>query len=225
MGAQRGVPDEGIERSDEGHRGGNLSAPAAFSQAAEGLGQVWDLQRGCRGRPCRQRSPQFFSLAAQIAELDAVGRRAVEDGPARIVIRERNIESIAEGQQRVFFQLLLLVGDVLCFTGGSEAIAFDRLSQDDHWLSLGFYGLGVGGVHFLWVVPSSFELPERVVRHIGHHGAELWGDAEEVLSDVRPAPEHIGLVVAVDDLGHPVAEQTLVVTGQERDPSCLPRRP
>ena len=57
--------------------------------------------------------------------------------------------------------------NVLPFAGLTHAMAFDRLGEDDRWLTLVLHSCGVCRVHFLSVVTTTVEPPDVVVTRSG----------------------------------------------------------
>ena len=124
------------QQPHEGHRGRDLAALAA----GEELGEVLPLRRLQlhRGRaPAGHEPAQRLAPLAQVVHLRAVVRRLVELGPAGGRVGNRNLEAAAELDQLLLVELLLLVGDVAAFAGLAQAVALDRLGQDDRRRALG----------------------------------------------------------------------------------------
>ena len=88
----------------------------------------------------RHRTVQRGAALLHVLHLGAVGRRAIERRLRHFVIRNRNAEARAERLDLLFVQLLLLVGDVLAFTGFADAVALDGAGEHE-----GRHALGLGG--------------------------------------------------------------------------------
>ena len=119
--------------------------------------------------------------------------------------------------------LLLLVGDHLAFGGLAQAIALDRMRQDNRRLALVRRGGRVGGMHLLRIVATADQVADVVIRHVGNHRLELGVLAKEVLARERAALGLEVLVLAVDAGFHDAAQDAVVVLGQQPVPAGAPQ--
>ena len=209
------------QQPHEGHRGRDLAALAA----GEELGIVFPLRRLelDRGRaPARHESAQRLAPPAQILHLGAVVRRLVELGPAGGLVGNRNVEPPAELDQFLLVELLLLMGDVAAFAGLAQAVALDRLGQDDGRRTLVLDGRLVGGIDFGRIVPAALQPPNLLVAQVGHHRLQPRIDAEEVLADVVARADDVFLILPIDHLAHPAHQHAVGVLGQQRVPVGAP---
>ena len=89
-------------------------------------------ERRRRGRDAlRHEAAERAAALAQILDLLAVVGRAVEGRLQQLAIGDRDAEAVAELAQLLLVQLLLLMGDVAALAGFAEAVALDRLGEDD----------------------------------------------------------------------------------------------
>ncbi len=126
-------------------------------------------------------------------------------------------------RRSVFVHLLLLMGDVLALTRLAEAVAFDRPRQDDCRLSLVLDRGLVGVVHLHRIVAAEAHLLQLFVGQVLHHVEQPRVGAEEVLAQVRAGLDGVLLILAVDDLAHPLGEQAVVIRGEQRIPVAAPQ--
>ena len=128
----------------------------------------------------------------------------------------------AELAQLLFVQLLLLMRDVAAFAGFAQAVALDRLGQDDRRLALCFDRRLVGRVDLLRIVAAAAQLAQLLVGQVLDQLEQLGILAEEVLADVGAGHDGVLLILAVDDLAHALHEQAGLVLGQQRVPVVAP---
>ena len=124
--------------------------------------------------------------------------------------------------QLVFVQLLLLVGDVLAFAGFAEAVALDRAREDDGRLPLVLDRRLVGGVDLDGIVAAEPQLLQLIVGQVLDHLEQPRVGAEEVLAEVGAGLDGVLLILAVDDLAHPLREQAVVIRREQRIPVAAP---
>ena len=77
-----------------------------------------------------------------------------------IGVRDRDLEPVAEGFQRLMAELLGLMRDHLPLAGRPHAIAFDCLGEDDGRLALMIDRSLVGGIDLDRIVPASGQRPD-----------------------------------------------------------------
>ena len=152
----------------------------------------------------RHRARPAPRAARGVLHLRAVVRRLVERRLGHALVGDRNAEPRAELAQFLFVELLLVVGDVAAFAAFAQAVALDRLGQDDRRLALAFDGRLVGRVDLLRIVPAAAHLLQLLVGVVLHHLEQLGILAEEVLADVVAARDDVLLILAVDDFHHPL---------------------
>ena len=114
-------------------------------------------------------------------------------------VGERELEPIAEVEQRLLFELFGLMGKVAAFAAIAHAVALDGFGEDDGGLAVAFVGAAIGVIDFHRIVATARERTQLLVRHVFHHGGGFRILAEEVLADVRASLGFVGLEFAVDD--------------------------
>ncbi len=139
-----------------------------------------------------------------------------------LVVRDRQLEPVAEDAQLGLGELLGLVGDVASLDAGAERPALDRLGQDDRRPAAVLGGGAVGGVDLAVVVAATAEPGQLVVREVLDQAPQPRVGAEEVLADVGPAGHGELLELAVEGLVHLVDEDALDVAGQQVVPLAAP---
>src|SRR5207237_9929732 len=78
----------------------------------------------------------LFRSVLQVAGFLGVFRRLAERHAREVLIRDRNVEAVAERAQVLLGELFLLVGDHLAFAALAEPEALHGLRQDDGGLAL-----------------------------------------------------------------------------------------
>ena len=160
----------------------------------------------------------------QVLDFRAVRRWSVERRVGDLVVRDGDIEAIAEGcLEGILAHLLLLVGDVLALASFTHAVTLDGLGQDHCGLSCVFRRFRVGGVDLVGIVPAAVQAPDVLVGHVRHHLFQLGVLAEEKVASVFTALGLEGLVFAVDRLFHALSQQSLRCRAVAADPSTNPR--
>ncbi|MCG3129310.1 MAG: hypothetical protein FLDDKLPJ_00036 [Phycisphaerae bacterium] len=203
------------------HRRGGL----AVLRSAEELRELVQFRRreprGLHAPPglkTSQRRPPLL----QVADLLAVFRRFVKRHLRQLVVRDRNVEAIAELAQLLLIELLLLVRDVAAFTRFAQSVTLDRLGEDDGRLSLVFDGGSVRGVHLDGIVPAAAHAEDLLVRQRLRELQKPRVDAEEFLPRFRAGLDAVPLVVAVERVGHALDQQIRIRTFQQRIPVTAP---
>src|ERR1700732_3984895 len=109
------------------------------------------------------------SRRAALVQVARFVRRLVglaERQTLQILIRDRDVEAVAEHAQVLGGELLLLVGDHLALAALAEAAALHGLRQNHGRLPLVAHRGGVGRQHLAGVVAAAVQPPDLVVRHV-----------------------------------------------------------
>ena len=209
------------EQPHEGHGGRHLLVAATLQQRLEDIERRYLERRGLVA-PRRQETAEPFAPCVQILTLGAVRRRLVEGRGVDLIVRDRDVEAVAEGPQRRLAHLLLRVGDVHALAGHTHAIALDRLGQDHGRLAGAGHGGGIGVEDLDRIMTAAIEPPDVLVRHVGDHGLEFIVLAEEVLTGVGAALGLVRLIVAVETFLHALEHQAELVAREQRIPVAAP---
>src|SRR5690606_30021593 len=114
------VAKEGGEDADEHHRRRGVAPAAALEELPEQLlGRRLEL--AARRAPRRHGAAEGAPPLAEVVHLRAVLGGPVERRAHDLLIGERDVEAIAEAQELLLVQRLLLVRDVLAFARLAEA--------------------------------------------------------------------------------------------------------
>ena len=140
-------------------------------------------------------------------------------------IGNRNAEARAERAQLLFVHLLLLVRDVLAFARFAESIPLDGARQDDRRRALVLDRRLVGVVDLDRIVPAERQLLQLIVGEVLDHLQQARIGAPEVLADVGAGLDAVLLILAVDDLAHPLHQQAVAILGEQRVPLAAPEAP
>ena len=180
------------------------------------------LEGGAADDARRQVATQGLSPLLEVADLVRVFGRLVEVGRAHGLVGQRQAEAVAELDEVLGLDLLLLVRDVHALAGLAQAVALDGRDEDDRWRPLVLHGGLVSGVDLGRVVAAAFHLGNLLVRQVLDQFEQFGVLAEEVLADVRPRLDGILLQFAIDHLVHALHQQAGLVAGQERIPVSPP---
>ena len=185
------------------------------------------LRSGSRQRPAaddtlRECTAQRTPALHEVTHLLGVGAWVVVRRLGELLVRDRELQAIAEDPQLRLGELLRLVGDVAPFHAGAKRPALDRLGQDHRGRTLELGGQLVGRVELAVVVTAPAEAGQVVVGEVLHQPAEARVGAEEVLTDVGPAGHGVLLELAIDGLVHLVDERPVRVPGQQVVPLAAP---
>ena len=219
------VPHEVLEQPDEGHGGGGqLLAGAAVGDFVGLLVRQRDL--GVLGAAFGDEAAEGAAAFHEVLDLGGVRAGVVVRGPVgvgfELVVGEGDAQVVAEGLQVREGELLHLVRGVAALEVGAQAVALDRVGQDDGGFALELGRGLVRGVDLVVVVPAALEVPDLVVGQVLDEFLGLRGLAEEVLADERAGLGLVGLVVAVDGLVHDLHERAVPVPGQQVIPFPAP---
>ena len=172
-------------------------------------------------------------VAAELAAplVQVLDRRAVVAGvevrrEVRVLlqlgVRDRDAQLVTELLEVVERELLHLVGRVAALEALAEAVALDRLGEDDRRLALVLDGSLERGVHLAVVVTAATQAPHLVVGHALDELERLGIAAEEVLAHVGAVLGLVGLVVAVGRLVHQIDERAALVAREQVVPLAAP---
>ncbi|GBE45874.1 hypothetical protein BMS3Bbin11_00967 [bacterium BMS3Bbin11] len=94
------------------------------------------------------------------------------------------------------------MGDVLCFTGGSHAVALNRFRENYGWLPPVVNSSVISRINFTWIMATSQQVPDILIGHVRDHFQQLGIFTEEMFADKGTVFGLIGLVIAVNGLFH-----------------------
>ena len=209
------------EDAHEGHRGRDLPLAGAVELGLE-LRQRGHGQLGGRPAPHRERAAERGATLAHVLHHGRVVGRLVELGRLHLLIGERELEPVAEMQERGLGHLLRLVGDHLALAGDAHPIALHGLGQDHRRLAGVLDRRVVGSEHLLLIVAAAIEQPDLLIGHVLDPLEQARVAAEEVLADIGAVAGLERLVVAVDAGLHDLQQGVVLVLGEERVPARAP---
>ncbi len=212
------------QHSDERHRRRNFPALAAVEELLEQF-VVVGHQRLRAHAALRRVAAQRFPARAQVLNLDAVFRRAVERHLDAIVIVQRNAKPRAKLTQLFFIQFFLLVRDVLAFARFSQPVSFNRARQNDRRAALVLHRGLIRRVHLARIVPAQPQAPQRLIRQRLDQLQQPRIASKKMFADVRAGRNHQLLVFAVHQFAHALHEQAFRVALQNRIPLAAPQEP
>ena len=196
------------QQPHEGHRGRHLAAVAAREELGELLARRRLAAARCGDRARRART-RPAPCGARAGTASPGCRRAAGRTAASADCRRRRSgcrSGVRNSTQLLLVELLLLVRDVAALARLAQAVALDRLGQDDRRRALVLDGRLVGGVdlHRIVAAAASASGAARRVRCSTMLEQPRIG-AEEVLADVGAGLDGVLLILAVDDFAHPLA--------------------
>src|SRR5262249_42067179 len=181
------------------------------------------LERLAATLPFRYEAAERLAALAHVRDFDAVFGRTIEWGLRHVLVGNRDAEAGAERPQLVFVHLLLLVRDVLALAGFAESVPFNSTCQNDGGRALEFDRGLVGVVDLDRVVSAERHLLQLVVGQVLDHVQQPRIHTPEVLTYVGARLDSVLLVLAVDDLTHPLHEQPVAILRQNRIPFAAPQ--
>src|SRR5581483_10264425 len=139
----------------------------------------------------------------------------------RGLVRNRNVEDLAEGLQRVVGQLLFLMRRIAGLRR-PKSISFYGLRQDHGRRTSVFYSAQVRVVDLLRIVTAAMEVGDLFIAHTGDEFQQFGILAEKVLSRISAAFGFTRLVLAIHALFHALEQEARVVAGKQRIPIAAP---
>jgi hypothetical protein len=161
--ADFGIAQQLRQEPHEHHRGGCRAPFGALRELFEQLGIGRRRQRSRVVVSDGQRAAKCFAALLQIGDFRALLVGTVVRRVADFLFGNRDAETLADGTELVFAQLLLLMRDVLAFGRVAEAISLDRAHQEDGGLAFVLDRRLVSVVNLHRIVPAQLELLEIVV--------------------------------------------------------------
>ena len=140
----------------------------------------------------------------------------------QFVVGDWNTEARAEKLKLFFVQLLLLMRDVLAFSGFAQAVAFDGFRQNDGWSADVIDGGAVGGVNFNGIVATEAHARQLFVREMLDHFQQAGVCAEQFLSEVGSAFDVIFLILSVSDFAAATYQDSVTIVADEAVPVGAP---
>ncbi len=157
-----------------------------------------------------------------IGGLGAIVGRTVERRLRDLFVADRHAEAGAERAELVFVELLLLMGDVLPLARFADAVALDRARKNDGRLAGVLDGGLISRIDLDWIVSAERQLLQLLVRQMLDHLDQPRVGAPEMLPDVGARFDGVLLILAVDDLAHPLHEHAVAVLLEQRVPLAAP---
>ena len=220
------LPHEVLEQTHPGHRRGDLLLARALGhlRVLVVARQLWRrVVDPPRGQPAAELAAALAHVPDRLVVLaGVVVGRQVGIG-LELLVGDRDLQPVAQPLEVVEGELLHLVGRIAPGEVRAQAVALDRLGEDDRRLTGVVHRGAVGGVDLVVVVATALELPPHV--GVGPVLDELAGArvaVEEVLPHVGAVVGAEGLVVAVGRLVHEVDQGAVAVGGEQRVPAATP---
>ena len=169
-----------------------------------------------------KRPPECGATLRNVGNLWTLRTRVVVGRLRNLCVRNRESESIAEGEQLHFRELLRLMRRVRRLNRRAECPALHRLRQDHRWCTLMCNGGGVGGVDLPVVVSAAAEFHKIVVAEVPHQLLEEGLRAEEVFSNIGAASDGVLLEFTINGCIHLADELAVVILRQKIVPLASP---
>jgi hypothetical protein len=162
------------------------------------------------------------SVGVQVAHLGAVFRRFEEFQVGGLRVGQRQVEAVAEFDQRGLVQLLLAVRGHLALARLAHAVALLGVRQDHRGLAAVLRGGGVGGVDLDQVVAAALEAVDLLVRHALGQLFQLLVLAKEVVAVEAAVFGGKGLHLAVHGALAKAHQRAGGVAGKQAVPVAAP---
>ena len=170
----------------------------------------------------RERATERPPPLDEVPDLLGLGARVVVRRVLEGLVRDRQLQPVAEDLQLGLVELLGLVRDVAGLDAGAERPALHGVGEDDRRRA-GVLGRGlVRRVDLAVVVAAAAELGEVVVREVLDELLEPRIGPEEMLADVGAAGDRELLELPVERLVHLLDEEAVDVARQEVVPLATP---
>ena len=137
----------------KGHGGGDCPFAGVLELGGEGS-QFGDLQGFDRAVARRYVAAQGVAASGEVAGLFAVGCGLEVGEVGELVVRDVQVETIAECSNRIGAHFLQLMVDVLAFAGFTHAETLDGFRQDHGGLAAMAHGSRIGVVDLVRVVST-----------------------------------------------------------------------
>ena len=170
----------------------------------------------------RQAAAQFLATLTQIAHLGAVIGRFVETQRSNLLIRQRQLEAVAKGDQRCGVEFLLLVGGHLALPGLPHAEAFFGLRQNHRRLAFVQAGGAIGRIDLDHVMTTALETVDLLVTEVANQRSQGFVLAEEMLAVIATIFGGKGLELPIDRLRQRSHQRAVLVPGQQYIPVRAP---
>ncbi len=209
------------QHAHDGHGGRHLLAVGAEREARP---LVHRRRRQARrlGLAARDVAAQGGAARLQVAQFGAVFGRAIELERQAIGIGDRQGEAVAERQQRLVVQLLLLVGGHLALAGRAHAKALLGLRQDHGGLAAMVRGAVVRGMDLDHVVAAAVQAVDGLVGPVCHQRRQFGILVEKVRAVEGAVVGGEGLELAVHRVGEGARQGAVGVTTQQGIPVAAP---
>ena len=194
--AERLVLQQGTQDADERHGGAHLLA-VGFEGEPGIRREVRRRHHFARCLAPRHRAAQRSAMRFQVLHFHTVVGRLVKRQRCRLLVRQRQVEAVAESDQVGVFELLVRVRGHLALTG-AHAIALLGVRQDDGGLADVRRRSRIGRVNLHQVVTTAFEAVDLLVGHALRQALQLLVLAEEGVAVEAPVFRREGLHLAVD---------------------------
>ena len=172
--------------------------------------------------PLRERPAQHAAALVEVLDLLGVGAWVVVRRVLELLVRDRQLQAVAEDPELLLGELLGLVGDVAGLDAGPEGPALDGLGED-HGGGAAMLDRGlVGREDLAVVVATPAKLGEVVVGEVLDQPLEARVGPEEVLADVAATGDRELLELAIDRGVHLLDEHAVDVAGEELVPLPAP---
>ena len=170
----------------------------------------------------RQITTQGFSTLVKVLHLRRVVSWSVKRQFGQFAVGNGNVEAVTEGFDVLVSELLGLVHGVFAFTGAAHAKTFHGFDQQHGGLSLVLHSSGVCGIHLLWIMTTTAQVPNIIVAHLGHHfqGARI--ATKEMFAHISAIVGFEGLIVAVQGFHHDPAQCAVFVSCNQLIPVATP---
>ena len=219
------VAHEVAHDAHQRHGGGDLLLAGALQGAAHGL-HLGHGERLEALATLRQETTELLAAIQHVLDLRGVRAGVVVRRQLGVLLQrlvaDGDVLLGAELFQVLEAEALHLVGGVAALEVVAQAVALNRVREDDGRLVLRLHRAGVGGVDLAVVVAATGQRPDLLVAHVLDELLGAGVAIEEVLADVGAVVGLEGLVVAVRGVVHDVHERAVLVLFEQLVPLAAP---
>ena len=203
------------------HGGGHFFVVSMHGKTCV-AGQWWYLHHFTNGFTLGQEATQCRSSGVQVLHLGRIRCWFKKLQVRGLLIRQRQIETIAKGQQGRLVKFFLAVCGHLSLTSLSHAIAFFGVCQYDSGLTSMCSSCSIGSVDFHQIVAATFEPVNLFVGQALRELRELRVLSEECLSVKAPVFGRKGLHLSIHGAGKSFDQRPVCVACKQSIPVAAP---
>ena len=164
-----------------------------------------------------------LTTAPQVGKLGAFFGRSIEFEVFHLVIAERQLKTVAKGDQRIDIELLCLMRGHSGLARAAHSVSLLGLGEDRCRLAFRPPSRLEGRKEFAKVVAAALQRVDFAIGHMGNQSARFLVFRKEMLEIVRPVLGAERLIFAVDSRREAAKQDMIPVAFEERVPLRTPQ--